>query len=105
LRLGNGSKVLESQHRNHEVTSQRPDDANEAHDQTSDQAHALFESAQNDANGGGDERPLKDGAFARPGQLEAVAESPRPAHQAAIDDTDEAHVKEYHDERVQHVKS
>src|SRR6266850_5935684 len=74
-------KVLEGQHGDDEVAGQRPDHTNDAHDDAADEAHALFERAQDDADGGGHQRPLKNGALARPGQLEAVAERPGAAHQ------------------------
>src|SRR3989440_13077350 len=100
-----GGKVFERQHRDHEVAGQRPDDANDAHDQAADQAQALFQSAQDDADGGGHERPLKNGALAVPGQLDAVAERPRAAHQAAIGDADEGDVEEHDHEIIHHVQS
>src|SRR5438552_14393434 len=105
LHSGDGSEVLEGQHGNHEVTSQRPDYSDDAHNQAAEQAHALFERAQDDADRGSDERPLQNRAFARPSQLEAVAESPCAAHQAAIGDADESDVEEHDHEIVQHVQS
>src|ERR1700719_1797212 len=99
-----GGKVLEGQHGDHEVAGQRPDDANDAHDQAADQAQALFQSAQDDADGGGDERPLKNGALALPSQFDAVAERPRAAHQAAIGDADEGNVEEHDHEVIHHVQ-
>src|SRR6266513_98836 len=100
-----GGQVFESQHRDHEVAGQRPDDANDAHDQTADQTQALFQSAQDDAHGGGDERPLKNGALALPGQFDAVAERPRAAHQAAIGDADQGDVEKYDHEIIHNVQS
>src|SRR3977135_2618296 len=37
----NGSKVFKGQHRDHEVAGQRPDDADDLHDDAAGQAHAL----------------------------------------------------------------
>src|SRR5213080_2764997 len=105
LHRGDGSEVLEGQHGNHEVTSQSPDYSDDAHDQTDEQAHALFERAQDDADRGSDERPLQNCALARPSEFEAVAESPRAAHQAAIGDADERDVEEHDHEIVHHVQS
>src|SRR5712664_434092 len=99
-----GREVFEGQHRNDEVARQGPDDANDSHDQTADQAQAFFQSAQDDADGGGDECPLKNGALALPGQLDAVAERPRAAHQAAIGDADEGDVEEHDHEIVHNVQ-
>src|SRR2546430_11283264 len=101
LHGGDGREVLEGQDGNHKVTSQRPDYSDDAHDQTAEQAHALFERAQYDADRGGDERPLQNSAFARPSELEAVAEGPCAAHQAAVGDADEIDVEE-HDHKIVH---
>src|SRR2546429_6038160 len=56
---------------------------------------SLFQSAQDDADGGGDQHPLKNGALALPGQFDAVAERPRAAHQAAIGDAHEGRSEEH----------
>ena len=61
-----GSQVFKRQHRHNEVAGQRPGNANDAHHQSADQAHALLESAQNHAYCSGHKRPLRNRAFARP---------------------------------------
>src|SRR5207245_6121582 len=105
LHGGDGSEVFEGQHWDHEVAGQRPGDTDNSHDEAADHAHALFKGAQNDADSGGDKRPLKNGALARPCQLKAIAKRPSATHQAAIGHADESHVEEHDDEivdRVQH---
>src|SRR6266852_4362055 len=99
-----GREVFESKQGDHEVAGQRPGDADDPHDNPADQAHALFHSAQDDADGGGNEGPLKYRALALPGQLDAVAERPRAAHQAAIGDADEGDVEEHDHEIVHNVQ-
>ncbi len=69
----NRGKVFEGQYRNHEVAGQRPGDADDPHDNAAENAEAFFQSAQNDAEGCGHERPLENRGFALPSQLDAVA--------------------------------
>src|SRR5713101_7881295 len=100
-----GGKVFEGQHRDHEIAGQRPGETDNPDDNAPDKAQALFQSAQDDADGRSDERPLQNGALARPGQFEAVTEGPRAAHQAAIGDANEGDVEEHDHEIIHDVYS
>lgn len=92
-----GAHILGGDERHNKEASERPEDADDAGDDAADYAGALLDRAQDHANGGAEQRPLKDTPLAVPRGLEAVIDCGMASGEAIGGDADERDVEKNHD--------